>query len=150
MTESKDEVFQTLFPFLSEDDWQSFLPLLDGVTCKVGASLFKKDDEADSLFFLVEGQLGVKKETGFGDKTQVIALLDPGAPVGERGVMGGDFRHGATVIAVQDSFLYSLSKEKYEQLAKEQISLAHQLIAWLLGRVSLRLEKTSERLAHIL
>jgi CRP-like cAMP-binding protein len=53
-------------------------------------------------------------------------------------------------VAVKDSDLFSLSQESFARLVEEQPGLATKLLKWLLDRVSLRLEKNSERLVHVL
>ncbi len=80
---------------------------------------------------------------------QVIALLTNGAPVGEKGLLKSLSR-GATLIAVKDSRLLSLSKESFNALIVESPDIAVKLLKWLLAKVSLRLEKNSERLTHVL
>jgi CRP-like cAMP-binding protein len=91
----------------------------------------------------------VQNKTGFGEKMQVVALLDPGAPVGEKGLLGPRPR-GATLVAVKDSKLLTLSGDAFDILADKSPVLAIKLLKFLLNRVSLRLEKSSERLTHVL
>jgi len=98
---------------------------------------------------VVQGRLAVQKRTGFGDRTQAVALLDPGAPVGER-VLTGAEKHGATLLAVEKTILFSLSYQSFTDMKKDVPLLAVQLLELLLKRTSLRLEKSSERLSHVL
>ena len=91
----------------------------------------------------------MQNKTGFGERMQVVALLDPGAPIGERGLLGHRTR-GATLTVVKDSELLVLSQEEFDILVDEDPVLVIKLLKWLLSRVSLRLEKNSERLAHVL
>jgi CRP-like cAMP-binding protein len=81
---------------------------------------------------------------------QVIALLDPGAPVGEKGLCGPRTSRGATLVAVKDTKLLVLSQEAFDMLVADSPALVIKLLKWLLNRVSLRLEKNSERLTHVL
>jgi CRP-like cAMP-binding protein len=101
------------------------------------------------LYFVVEGQLAVQKRTGFGDRTQVVALLDPGAPVGERALLR-DNVHCSKLVAVKKTILLSLSREKFAQFKKVHSPLAMNLLEWLLNSSSLRLRKSSDRLSQVL
>ena len=111
--------------------------------------LFDHGDPAEEFYFLKDGHLAVHKFTGFLEKMQVIALLDPGAVVGECAVLQGHVR-STRVTAIKKSTLLVLTKKKfqeYQQLFPESASI---ILAYLLSIVSLRLEKTAGRLARIL
>ena len=125
------------------------LAAMELVFYPAGTEIFKKGDPADCLYLLTAGRVAVQNKTGFGERRQVIALLDPGAPVGEKGLLGSGVR-GATVTAVQDSELLILDHESFAKLAGDHPVLAIKVLQWLLHRVSLRLEKSSERLVHVL
>ena len=137
------------FSFLQEDEIQIFLSLMDERICKAGTFLFEKGDPADCLYLIVSGKIAVQKRTGFGERTQVVALLGPGAPVGEGGLLKKKER-GSTLLVVQDSKLLVFKRSDFQQLCCENNSLAVKILQWLLERVVVRLQKNSERLAHIL
>jgi len=98
---------------------------------------------------LVSGRMAVQKQTGFGDRMQVVALLDAGAPLGESGLLNAQSR-GATLTAVVDSRLLSLSRQAFVEITNHTPALAVKVLTWLMGRLALRLKKSSERLAHVL
>lgn len=137
------------FSFLQEDEAHFFLSLMDERICKAGTHLFEKGDPADCLYLVVSGKIAVQKRTGFGERTQVVALLGPGAPVGEGGLLEKKER-GSTLLVVQDSKLLVFKRSAFLQLCRENNSLAVKILQWLLERVVVRLQKNSERLAHIL
>jgi len=149
MIEYSVEVHECCFSFLEKAEVGALLADMKRVTYTAGTQVFKKGDPAESLYFLFAGRVAVQNKTGFGDRTQVVALLDPGAPVGEKGLLAQKTR-GATLTAVQDSELLVLSRQSFEALGNEAPMLAIKLLKWLLNRVSMRLEKNSERLAHVL
>ncbi len=149
MAEYSTELHELLFPRFSRTDVELLLPLMKEVSLREGDVLFSLDESGDKLFFVVEGQLAVQKRTGFGERTQVIALLDPGAPVGERALFQ-DNRHRATLLAVKDSIVLSFSYQVFEEFKKKYPLLVVDLLRWLLERTSLRLEKNSDRLSHVL
>ncbi len=135
--------------FLGDDDLTALQPEFMAVDLPGGATLFRAGEPASSLYFLVSGRLAVQKSTGFADKLQVVALLDPGAPVGEAAVIPGQSR-GATIVAIDDCRLVSLAPEKLVSLKEVNPSLAWKILTRLLLVSHLRLQKSSERLARIL
>jgi len=143
------ELHDLLFPSFSREDVKLLLPLFDEINVQAGGVLFYSGDAGDKLFFVLSGQLAVQKKTGFAEKTQVVALLGSGAPVGERALLGNSVR-GATLLAVKDSRLLSLSKVVFDRIKGENSQLAMRLLELLLTKTALRLEKISDRLAHVL
>lgn len=144
-----DELHQRCFAFLEQEEAKTLLSTMQRVSYAAGTVVFEKGDAADCMYFLHTGKVAVQMKTGFGEKMQVVALLDPGAPVGEKGLLGRQTR-GATLVAVKDSELLVLPREAFDILVDESPALIIKILKWLLHRVSLRLEKNSERLTHVL
>ncbi len=149
MVEYSDELRKGCFSFLDEREAELLLGTMAVVSLKAGTPLYKINDPADCLYCLVAGRVAVQMSTGFGDRLQVVALLDPGAPIGESGLLDNQAR-GATLAAVEDSSLLSLSRRDFADLATTHPALAVKVLKWLMARLSIRLKKNSERLAHIL
>jgi CRP-like cAMP-binding protein len=149
MVEYNAELHACCLPFLEEREAKSLLSITSSVSFAAGEQLYSRGASAGAMYFLVTGKIAVQNKTGFGDRSQVIALLDPGAPVGEGGLLG-DVTRGATLTAVNYCELISLSREAFDTIVDESPVLAVKLLKWLLSRVSLRLKKNSERLAHVL
>ncbi|MGW8194149.1 MAG: cyclic nucleotide-binding domain-containing protein, partial [Desulforhopalus sp.] len=122
---------------------------MESISFKAGTSLFRYGEQGDCMYFVVSGRVAVQNSTGFGERMQVVALLDAGAPVGEQGILG-HVKRGSTVVAVKDSELLVLTRSAFEALVGENSLLAASFLQYLLGRVALRLQKCSERLAHVL
>lgn len=144
-----DALQERCFAFLDKEEAVTLLTSMQRVSFPAGTIVCEKGDAADCVYFLYSGKVAVQMKTGFGEKMQVIALLDPGAPVGEKGLLGSRTR-GATLVAVQDSELLVLSQEAFDVLVDGSPALIIKLLKWLLARVSLRLEKNSERLTLVL
>jgi CRP/FNR family transcriptional regulator, cyclic AMP receptor protein len=149
MVEYSPELYSRCFSFLEKPEAHALLGVMESLELKAGATLFKANDPADCLFVLVSGKIAVQKQTGFGDRRQVVALLDPGAPLGEIGVLEDQAR-GATLVAVTDSQLLSLSHREFMEIVTSTPTLAVKILSWLMKRLALRLQKSSERLAHVL
>lgn len=149
MVEYQSELHGFFKEFLPTEDVTRLFQVLEPLSLKDSDVLFDSGDKADGIYFVVSGQVAVQKETGFGARKQVVALLDKCAPVGEGGLLSGALR-GATVVAVRDCIFLHLSRNSFEQLCEERAEFGLNFFRWLLKRVSLRLERSTERLAHIL
>lgn len=149
MAEYSSQLHEECFSFLDKPDTLVLLTAMENTEIKAGTTLYKANDSADCLYVLVSGKIAVQKQTGFGDRMQVVALLDPGAPLGESGLLSTQSR-GATLIAVADSRLLSLSRQAFIEITTHTPTLAAKVLTWLMGRLALRLKKSSERLAHVL
>ncbi len=124
--------------------------VLDETDLAIGDVLFDYSDSvADTMYFLSQGHLAVYKKTGFQEKMQVIALLDPGTIVGE-GALLAKHRRETRVTAIQESRMWCLTRTDFTAFQKQFPVSACLLLENILARVTLRLEKTSERLARIL
>ncbi len=149
MIVSLPDFLASALPALSEEGRAFLCRFVQEVFFAKGEQIFCKGEPVAGFCFLLSGRIGIQKETGFEDKTQVIALLDAGAPVGERGLLPGMI-HGAGAIAVEDSSLALLPPAGYSAFSKEFPVDSRILLEWVLLQTSRRLEKASERLAHIL
>ncbi len=137
------------FPFIDEDRHRILQPYTSLCELAAGGALLTVDGTADALFVLLVGQLAVRKESGFG-RGQVIALLSPPAVVGEAALGSASTSHHCLVEAVVDVRLLRLPASAFRKLAGDHPDLAVPILQYLLRVVSLRLEKCSTRLTHIL
>lgn len=149
MVEYESELHSFFNGLLTNENVARLFQVLEPVEIKKSGILFDVGQDTDGLYFIVSGKMAVQKETGFGTRKQVVALLDRGAPVGEAGLLDETTR-GASVVAIEDTSLLFLSKIAFDNLSKERPELGLIVLRWLLGRVSLRLKGSTERLAHIL
>jgi CRP-like cAMP-binding protein len=134
---------------LSTVEYEELLSYLEEITTSRGECLYRPGDSADAVFFLKSGKVGVQTSTGFEDRQQVVALLDPGAAVGEKGLTAKGSRE-MTVVAIEDCVFYSLDREAFTKLEQTNPDLALKILKRLLGVSALRLRASSERLAHVL
>jgi len=114
-----------------------------------GDVLFDYRETAKTLYFVKEGSLAVHKFTGFLEKMQVIALLDSGAVIGEAAVLDGHLRK-TRVTAIKESIIACLGKEDFENFCRKFPRSGFVFLEYLFSTATLRLEKTSNRLARIL
>ena len=141
--------YAEVFSFLGVEEQERLASVVTEVTLEQGAFLFEIGDLAAEAFFLGRGRLSVHKKTGFHHKMQVVAILDPGAMVGEAGLLADHLR-GVSVRAIENSQLFCLGRQALEALEHSDSQLVTQLLKHLLLISSLRLAKTTERLAQVL
>lgn len=135
--------------FLSEDEIACIWRCAETEAIQQGRDLYTPEGIADCFYLILEGRLAVKKPAEFGHKSQLIALLDKHAAVGEAGIAGQRART-VTITATENTVLLRLSRESFDKLQIEQPQLAIKLLKQLLTISSRRLEKCSERLSRVL
>ena len=79
-----------------------------------GQILFRRGDPSDSLYFVLNGVLGVVSD-GAPDAQQLVARLGPAEVVGEMGCITGQPRN-ATVRALRNTELLSIAWDELERL----------------------------------
>jgi CRP-like cAMP-binding protein len=141
--------FSEVFAFLGVEALKDLVSMVTEVKVEQGMFLFEVGDSAGEVFFLARGRLSVQKQTGFHRKMQVVALLEPGTVVGEAGLLPGRV-HSVSLRAIEPSLLYRLDRQQMDELERTEPHLLIQLLSRFLYISSLRLEKTTERLAHVL
>lgn len=105
---------------------ESLIPYMTKVRRVAGDTLVRKGDQADRLYYLVDGELQV---TDF-DKT-----LKPGAVVGEIGVFAPHQRRTATIVCRSDCTLYELTDGKAKELYFQDRSFGFAVLQLIIGRM---------------
>ncbi len=149
MVEYSSQLHEECFAFVDMAEALALFCAMELVEIKADTQLYAENDAASCMYVVISGRIAVQKQTGFGNRMQVVALLDPGAPFGESGLLTVQSR-GATLKAVVDSRLLLLSRNSFAEITINNPSLAVKVLTWLMGRLALRLKKSSERLAHVL
>jgi CRP/FNR family transcriptional regulator len=96
---------------------------------KAGERLFAIGDPGDGCFLLEQGLLKATVASPLGEE-RIIAILGPGAIVGELSMIDG-LPRSASVIAMQDCVLRFASREAFQQRANTKPESHHVLLAIL-------------------
>ena len=91
----------------SDFDMSALEPFMSKRKVKAGEVLFRKDDVADAMFLVVEGNFQLT-ETGI--------EIQPGAMVGELGLLAPGRRRTQSLAALQDGEIRVLPYERFEEL----------------------------------
>lgn len=114
------QLARLLRPFIGADadliDRQPWYDDLSLARLANGDVVFRQGDAADGMVFLVNGRLRIVTSTP-DDGEQTIGEITPGETVGEFGLLTGEPR-SATVFAVRDSTVVTMSRATFDQLAR--------------------------------
>jgi CRP/FNR family transcriptional regulator, cyclic AMP receptor protein len=103
------------------------------VHLQTGQVLFLADDPGDGCYRIEKGLLKVSIVSGSGDE-RILAILGPGAIVGELAVLDG-LPRSASVLALRDSELLFVSKSTFDQYAHNHSELYQHLLMLLASRL---------------
>jgi small-conductance mechanosensitive channel/CRP-like cAMP-binding protein len=132
------ELFHTLKPA----ELKSLARHLRDIPFAPGEALTRQGAEADSLYFIKRGKVGVR--VAIDHEEREVAQLGAGNYFGEMGLMTGEPR-SATVVALTHVDTYHLDKEAFRQLLQSRPELADS-IAEVLAKRRVELDQAKESL----
>ncbi|MGA0543852.1 patatin-like phospholipase family protein [Brevundimonas sp. VNH65] len=97
-----------------------------------GEPLFAAGAEADHLYLLRSGRLGVFRRLE-GQPPQMLGVIRPGEPVGEMALIAGS-PHSADVVALRDSEILALPREAFFEVARTEPEVMIHLSRLMLAR----------------
>lgn len=97
-----------------------------------GEVLFPAGADADVLYMLRSGRLGVFRHEG-DQPPQFVGVIRPGEPVGEMALLAGT-PHTATVMALRDSEILALPREAFFEAARHEPELMVELARLMIRR----------------
>lgn len=113
--------------------------------------VFIRQDDAnrdDGMMLLLEGEVSVEKNAGQQAETLVVSIAQPGAVLGEMGILN-DAPRSATCIAYTDVVLAVLTRTALERLVHEFPLVGAKLALGIASRLAERLRTTSSRLSTL-
>ena len=113
----------------SEDTGSSFkrlVPLMTHRRFAAGATLFRKGDAADRLFYIAKGTLRIE---------ELNKELGPGEVIGEIGLFAPDHKRTASIVCKTDCELYELGDGKAKELYFQNPSFAYALLQLIVSRL---------------
>ncbi|SHO51031.1 cyclic nucleotide-binding domain-containing protein [Desulfopila aestuarii] len=143
------QVVHSFFQAEREADQDLLLGLQVVQAFAAGERLFAAGEDADSLHLVLKGCFAVHKPIGLGSRSQVVALLEAGTVIGEAAIVAGR-RRCSTVIATDDSVVASFSRDALLKIEAIAPALYLVFVKKILSITSLRLQKSSDRLALVL
>jgi len=135
--------------FLSPDEVAQFCRYLEYRAWETGEVMMKDGEPGNFMGFVLEGKLAVKKETDFPGRFTLVAILEPGAMVGEISAVDRGLRT-ATVVVMQKAELLLLSCDNLELMLLENPALGIKLLKRIIHILSLRQQRAYDRLSILL
>jgi CRP/FNR family cyclic AMP-dependent transcriptional regulator len=114
---------------------EQFLPFMTRIKRTAGATLVRKGEKADSLYYLAHGELEV---------VEIGKMLKSGAVIGEIGVFAPNQVRTATVVCRTECVLFELSESKAKQLYFQDQSFGFAVLQLVIARMV----EYNERLAQ--
>ena len=108
-----------------------------------GEPLFTEGDQADTLYLLRAGRLGVFRQDEAAQAPQFVGVIRPGEPAGEMAMLA-DTPHTASVVALRDSEILSLPRDAFFAAARHQPDLMVELARLMMQRARNRTAAGSE------
>jgi di/tricarboxylate transporter/CRP-like cAMP-binding protein len=131
----------SLFAELPREVLARLVSEFDELEFPAGRTVFSQDDPGDALYVVVSGAVEVRGERG--GQGERVAVLGPGDCFGEMALVTGDPR-SATVVALADTRLLRLDKERFQALSERHPVFLRELARVLCRRIA----RTSEDMTH--
>lgn len=113
-----------------------------------GEYLWLEGDYRCRMAMVLEGELSLSKQTGYGKRQVVLGLYGAGAIIGEAALLE-DRPSDESAVARCDSLLLTLDRHGYQRLLAKRGDLAVPLLEQVMHRLSRRLQGANERLASL-
>ena len=129
------DISEQLKALLTDGKVEKLIPFLQRREYRAGDYLIREGDAADFIYFILSGQVTAQLESP-GKNPVRLETIHSGHTVGEIGFFLG-IRRTASVVANQDSVVYSLSMEDLNQMEvdnPESANLFHRLSVILLSK----------------
>ncbi|MEO1029448.1 MAG: patatin-like phospholipase family protein, partial [Pseudomonadota bacterium] len=108
-------------------------------TVPAGSPLFKVGEPANSIYFVLSGQLGTFREHAGGEH-ELISIIRAGEPVGEMALFsttsdGKPAKHSHSVYAMRDTEMLRISRAGFDRLIKAEPEILQRLMRAVLIRL---------------
>jgi CRP/FNR family transcriptional regulator, cyclic AMP receptor protein len=144
------EDLKSVFRFLAEEEIENLCPYLEIRNLASGTTLMVEGEPGDFMGFLVKGRLAAQKETPFPGKYILLAILDPGAIVGEIAVMEHGCLRNVTITSMEESQLLILARQGMDELIQTNPVLGNKILKRIIQVLSRRLQRVDDRLTRLL
>ena len=149
--------FLTHFSFFNrfnEEELSIIAQYINILEIEPGQVLFKEGEQGDCVYFIVDGELDVIKESVSGSRVGidmvVISKLSRGRSIGEMSIID-NIPRSATVKARTEAALVTLTSSGFDSICKDYPNIGIRILKGISRILSMNLRQTSSRLAdHML
>ncbi len=144
----------SFFNGLTDDELTIVAKYINIMEIEPGKILFKEGEQGDCVYFIVDGELAVIKESVSGSQVGidkvVITKLSKGRSIGEMSIID-NIPRSATVKARTKAALVKLTSSGFDSICKEHPKIGVTILKGISRLLTMNLRKTSSRLAdHML
>jgi CRP/FNR family cyclic AMP-dependent transcriptional regulator len=136
---------QPIFDRINVEELKVIARHMSAVNLKAGETLFKEADRGNSVYFVVEGELDVIRNSEESGGQVNLATLKTGDSIGEMSIVD-DAPRSATIVARTDAQFYFLSKSAFELILEKHAKIGIKILMGLSRLLSTHLRETSRRL----
>jgi CRP-like cAMP-binding protein len=134
---------------LTTKEGAAILDIGEEISVKKGEALFREGDDADCLFFVLEGSLEVTKRDPSGEE-QSLARLGQGEVIGDMSLFGAQFQRLVTVKVAADARLLGIRAVRFAELVKSNDVGALKIVYNLAEVMSQRLKLVIDKVVALL
>jgi CRP/FNR family transcriptional regulator len=138
----------SLFKALSEKDTHLATQGIEEIELSAGDVLFHQGDAGDSMFFVVSGQLEVRLRVP-GAEDRVVSVVGPNSIIGEMSLLLDEPR-AATVIALGQTQLWQVGREKFQEALSWNERWANQFLFYMAQVLARRLGTMNRELVDMM
>ena len=145
--------FLAEFPFfsdLSKDELEIVGDHIDMYQFEPGEILFHEGDTAECIYFLIDGEMDVIKESVGGSRIGVnkvvISTVYKGSTIGEMSILHNYLR-SATVRSRTQAYVAALTKASFDLIVAQHARIGIKILMGLFHMLSRHLHKSTGRLA---
>lgn len=145
MTKLKD---LKLFGELNKEELKKLLPICEERAFKKGEIVFSKNEPANELYILIQGECEVKIALGGETEHYTVYRLKAGQIFGEIGFIEGRKKRTATVKCSKDSHTFVLERKDFDKLITKSPRIGLVVFKNLSKMLAERLRLTDEQLGN--
>jgi CRP-like cAMP-binding protein len=140
---------QKLLEGLDEANLKKIADLVDEVQVTKNDSVFKEGDATRGIYMVRKGAVEINKMTPDGWKQKLILIKETHF-FGELSVIENKESHGANAEALDDTDLYVINKEKFEEMEKSDPALMAQIMKTIAKVASHNVHLMNNKLINLL
>ena len=132
----------------SQDQVEFLSPFMDHVEYQSGQMIFGQGDQANYLYFIIEGRVSIEFNPEDGP-VLTVANLEEGGIFGWSSALGSAF-YTSSAIAIEDGLFVRLAGEDLKILCQDHAETGILILNKLAGVIAQRLRSTHEQVVALL
>lgn len=136
------------FRDFDSSEMDSIMEFCEDVTVPAEEILWTEGSEENYAAFLLEGKIGIRKQTEFGGRPVVVGIYEAGSVVGELCLLT-DRPRTVSAFALETTRMVVLHNNRFEEMIQTHPLIGLRLLRHIFLCTSQRLTKSYERIASM-